>query len=236
MTRILASEPLARARPGGGRQRDRARPIPKRSALLASPIPYLSMPEALWHFFLKRPPRADGRRDARQDDLDRDDGARARTRPGAIPRCWSAASRTISARTTGSAAGERFRHRRRRVRHRVLRQGPEVPPLPRPRRDHHRGRVRSRRHLPRPGSREIELSRAGRAAWTASRVLAVCADFPHALEVSAAARARRLTFGLREGEFRAAEITRRRRRRAIFELTRDGDRSRLDLICRSAGE
>src|SRR5229473_3607867 len=36
-----------------------------------------------------------------------------------------------------------------------------------------------------------------------SRVLAVCADFPHAVEVSADARAQRLSFGLREGEYRA---------------------------------
>ena len=49
-----------------------------------------------------------------------------------------------------------------------------------------------------------------------SRVLAVCADFPHALEVSAAARSRRLTYGLREGEYRATEITVGARRRAIF--------------------
>jgi UDP-N-acetylmuramate: L-alanyl-gamma-D-glutamyl-meso-diaminopimelate ligase len=41
----------------------------------------------------------------------------------------------------------------------------------------------------------------------ASRVLAVCADFPHALEVSAGASSRRLTYGLRDGEYRATEIT-----------------------------
>ena len=39
-----------------------------------------------------------------------------------------------------------------------------------------------------------------------SRVLAVCADFPAALEVSAGARARRVTFGLGAGEYRAIEI------------------------------
>jgi UDP-N-acetylmuramate: L-alanyl-gamma-D-glutamyl-meso-diaminopimelate ligase len=38
------------------------------------------------------------------------------------------------------------------------------------------------------------------------RVLVVCADFPHALEVSAASHARRLTFGLKAGEFRATDI------------------------------
>jgi UDP-N-acetylmuramate: L-alanyl-gamma-D-glutamyl-meso-diaminopimelate ligase len=38
------------------------------------------------------------------------------------------------------------------------------------------------------------------------RVIAVCADFPHALDATAATRARRLTFGLRAGDFRAEEI------------------------------
>ncbi|HEY2105690.1 MAG TPA: Mur ligase family protein [Candidatus Binataceae bacterium] len=39
-----------------------------------------------------------------------------------------------------------------------------------------------------------------------SAVLAVCADYPAALEVAAASPARRLDFGLRGGEFRAADI------------------------------
>jgi len=56
-----------------------------------------------------------------------------------------------------------------------------------------------------------------------SRVLAVCADFPHALEVSAGARARRLTYVLREGEYRATEIT-VGADGARFSVTRDGDR------------
>jgi UDP-N-acetylmuramate: L-alanyl-gamma-D-glutamyl-meso-diaminopimelate ligase len=39
-----------------------------------------------------------------------------------------------------------------------------------------------------------------------SRILAICADFPAALEVSQKARARRLTFGLSAGDFRAVDI------------------------------
>jgi UDP-N-acetylmuramate: L-alanyl-gamma-D-glutamyl-meso-diaminopimelate ligase len=38
------------------------------------------------------------------------------------------------------------------------------------------------------------------------RILAVCADFPAALNVSEKARARKLTFGLRAGDFRAVDI------------------------------
>jgi len=39
-----------------------------------------------------------------------------------------------------------------------------------------------------------------------SRILAVCADFPEALNVSEKARARKLTYGLRAGDFRAVDI------------------------------
>jgi len=39
-----------------------------------------------------------------------------------------------------------------------------------------------------------------------SRLLAVCADFPAALNVTQKARARKLTFGLRAGDFRAVDI------------------------------
>ncbi len=39
-----------------------------------------------------------------------------------------------------------------------------------------------------------------------SRILVVCADFPAALDVSQAARARKLTYGLRAGDFRAVDI------------------------------
>jgi UDP-N-acetylmuramate: L-alanyl-gamma-D-glutamyl-meso-diaminopimelate ligase len=38
------------------------------------------------------------------------------------------------------------------------------------------------------------------------RILAICADFPEALDVSAKARARKLTFGLKAGDFRAVDI------------------------------
>jgi UDP-N-acetylmuramate: L-alanyl-gamma-D-glutamyl-meso-diaminopimelate ligase len=59
-------------------------------------------------------------------------------------------------------------------------------------------------------------------------VLVVCADFPHALEVSAAARARRLTFGLRAGEFRATDIA-IGPAGARFSIERDGARIATNL-------
>jgi UDP-N-acetylmuramate: L-alanyl-gamma-D-glutamyl-meso-diaminopimelate ligase len=56
-----------------------------------------------------------------------------------------------------------------------------------------------------------------------SRVLAVCADFPHAVEVSTNTRAQRLSYGLREGEFRATGIT-IGADGARFSITRGGKR------------
>ncbi len=61
-----------------------------------------------------------------------------------------------------------------------------------------------------------------------ARVLVVCADFPHALEVSAASAARRLTFGLSAGEFRATSIT-IGPAGARFSIERDGARIATDL-------
>ena len=135
---------------------------PEAVALLASPIPYLSMPEALWHFFLK---------DRRVLMVAGTHGKTTST--AMMAHVLEAAGRDPSMLVGGRR--ERFRielptrqrrgfcNRRRRVRHRVFRQGPEVSALPRQRRDHHRGRIRSRRHLSRSRSREVELPRAGRA-------------------------------------------------------------------------
>ena len=62
-----------------------------------------------------------------------------------------------------------------------------------------------------------------------SRVLAVCADFPHALDVSARTQARRPTFGLRAGECRAADVA-IRADGAHFAIERDGRRVAGDLF------
>jgi UDP-N-acetylmuramate: L-alanyl-gamma-D-glutamyl-meso-diaminopimelate ligase len=61
-----------------------------------------------------------------------------------------------------------------------------------------------------------------------TRVLAVCADFPAALEVSADARAGRVTFGLKAGEFRATEIA-IGPAGARFSIERNGTRVARDL-------
>ena len=66
-----------------------------------------------------------------------------------------------------------------------------------------------------------------------SRILAVCADFPEALSVSEKARARKFTFGLKAGDFRAVDI-RMAADGAHFSIAR-GDRHLIEkFICRSA--
>jgi UDP-N-acetylmuramate: L-alanyl-gamma-D-glutamyl-meso-diaminopimelate ligase len=72
-------------------------------------------------------------------------------------------------------------------------------------------------------------TRAPRAAQIDEpHVLVVCADFPHVLEVSATTRARRLTFGLKAGEFRATDIA-IGPAGARFSIERDGTRIATDL-------
>ena len=74
-------------------------------------------------------------------------------------------------------AGARLRHRRRRVRQRLLRQDGEVPEVPARHRRHQQHRVRPRRHLRRPGRREAGLPAAGRCSC---RAPACCCSAPTA--------------------------------------------------------
>ncbi|MGO9061606.1 MAG: UDP-N-acetylmuramate--L-alanine ligase [Candidatus Binataceae bacterium] len=62
-----------------------------------------------------------------------------------------------------------------------------------------------------------------------SAMLAVCADYPTAMEVAAVSRARRLTFGLHAGEFRAAAIS-ADSAGTRFSVTRDDRVIARDLI------
>jgi len=70
--------------------------------------------------------------------------------------------------------------------------------------------------------------RALAAKMNSSCVIVASADFPHALEVSAESRARRLTFGLARGEFRAVDIT-IGGDGATFAIVRGGSRFARDL-------
>ena len=107
------------------------------------------------------------RRHARQDDHDLAAGVGAGIGRAAARVSSSAASRTISATAArASAPGPLLRHRRRRVRHGVLRQTQQVRPLPARHGHPEQHRVRSRRHLSgsRRGQARVPATRRHRPA------------------------------------------------------------------------
>src|SRR5271154_7085288 len=185
---------------------------PEAVALLASPIPYLSMPEALWHFFLN------GRRVLMVA------GTHGKTTSTSMmAHVLEAAGRDPSMLVGGVAVdfGSNYR----------LGRGDEYDTAffdKGPKFLHYRatGAIITAVEFDHADIyRDLDHVKSSFRALVeqldSSRVIAVCADFPHALEVSAGARSRRLTFGLRAGEYRAAEIT-VGADGARFAVTRDG--------------
>ena len=178
---------------------------PEAAALLDSPIPYLSMPEALWHFFLK----------------DRVvlmvAGTHGKTTSTAMmAHVLSAAGRDPSMLVGGVAndfgsnyrigAGPDFVIEGDEYDTAFFDKGPKFLHY------HARGAIITAVEFDHADIyRDLEHVKSSFRALVdqlePSCVLAVCADFPHAVEVSAAARARRLSFGLREGEYRATDIS-----------------------------
>ena len=134
------------------------------------------------------------RRHARQDDDDVADRLAADARRasirrvlvGGIARNFGDARLELSPRP-----GARLRHRRRRVRQRVLRQDGEVPEVPARHRRHQQHRVRPRRHLRRPRRRDAGVP-AARRTWCRGRgLLLLGADSPHAAGAEGRAPCRR---------------------------------------------
>jgi UDP-N-acetylmuramate: L-alanyl-gamma-D-glutamyl-meso-diaminopimelate ligase len=178
---------------------------PEAVALLESPIPYLSMPEALWHFFLK----------------DRVvlmvSGTHGKTTSTAMmAHVLNAAGRDPSMLVGGVAndfgsnyrigAGTDFVIEGDEYDTAFFDKGPKFLHY------HARGAIITAVEFDHADIyRDLEHVKSSFRALVdqleSSCVLAVCADFPHAVEVSAAARARRLSFGLREGEYRATDIS-----------------------------
>jgi UDP-N-acetylmuramate: L-alanyl-gamma-D-glutamyl-meso-diaminopimelate ligase len=194
---------------------------PEALALLASPIPYLSMPEALWHFFLK---------DRRVLMVA---GTHGKTTSTAImAHVLEAAGRDPSMLVGGVAQDFASNYRLGRGDDFVI-EGDEYDTAffdKGPKFLHYRasGAIVTAVEFDHADIyRDLEHVKSSFRALVeqmdSSRVLAVCADFPHALEVSAGARSRRLTYGLGEGEFRASDIT-VGADGARFSVTRDGAR------------
>jgi UDP-N-acetylmuramate: L-alanyl-gamma-D-glutamyl-meso-diaminopimelate ligase len=192
---------------------------PEAQALLASAIPFLSMPEALWHFFLK---------DKRVLMVAGTHGKTTST--AMMARVLALAGREPSMMVGGVARdfasnyrlgmgadfviegdeydtaffdkGPKFLHYRP---HAAIITAVEFD---------HADIYRDLEHVK-------SSFRALAAQMQPGQVLAVCADFTNALEVSESTSARRFTFGLNSGEIRARDI-RIDAAGARFTIVRDG--------------
>src|SRR5229473_4429585 len=194
---------------------------PEAAALLDSPIPYLSMPEALWHFFLKN------RRVLMVA------GTHGKTTSTAMmAHVLHAAGRDPSMLVGGVAndfgsnyrigAGPDFVIEGDEYDTAFFDKGPKFLHY------HAHGAIITAVEFDHADIyRDLEHVKTSFRALVdqldSSGVLAVCADSPHAVEVSTAARARRLSFGLGEGEYRATEIS-IGAEGAKFSITRGGKR------------
>src|SRR5580700_1416288 len=199
---------------------------PEAVALLASPIPYLSMPEALWHFFLN------GRRVLMVA------GTHGKTTSTSMmAHVLEAAGRDPSMLVGGVAVDFGSNYRLGSGADFVI-EGDEYDTAffdKGPKFLHYRatGAIITavefdHADIYRDLDHVKSSFRALVAQMDSSRVLAVCADFPEALSVSAKARARKLTYGLRAGDFRAVDI-RMAPDGAHFAIAR-GERHLIDRV------
>ena len=177
---------------------------PEALTLVQSPIPYVSMPEALWHFFLsdRCPLMVCGTHGKTTStsmmaqvliDAGRDPGVLIgglSLNLGANYRLGAGRHFAIEGDEYDTAffdKGPKFLHYRA--------QGAIITSLE----FDHADIYRDLAHVKSAFAAMVMQQES-------AAVLAVCADYPAAMEVAAGSRARRLTFGLRAGEFRAAGI------------------------------
>jgi UDP-N-acetylmuramate: L-alanyl-gamma-D-glutamyl-meso-diaminopimelate ligase len=177
---------------------------PEAAALIASPIPYLSMPEALWHFFLS---------DRRVLMVA---GTHGKTTSTAMMAQVLAVAGRDPSMLVGGVMRDFATNYRLGEGHDFVIEGDEYDTAffdkgPKFLHYHADGAIITAVEFDHADIyRDLDHVKASfralAAQMDAARVIAVCADFPHALEVSAASRARRTTYGLRDGEFRAVDI------------------------------
>ena len=177
---------------------------PEAVALLATSIPYLSMPEALWHFFL------------RQKRVLMVAGTHGKTTTTSmIARVLEVAQRQPSMMVGGIARDFDSNYRLGAGGDFVI-EGDEYDTAffdkgPKFLHYHPFGSIITAVEFDHADIyRDLDHVKASFRALAeemdSSRVLAVSADFPHALDVTNATRAKRLTFGLSGGDFRATNI------------------------------
>ncbi len=177
---------------------------PEAQALLASQIPYLSMPEALWHFFL------------RERRVLMVAGTHGKTTSTAMMAQILAAGGHDPSMLVGGVAKNFGSNYRLGAGGDFVIEGDEYDTAffdKGPKFLHYRAHGAiitavefDHADIYRDLDHVKSSFRALVESMDASHVLAVCADFPHALEVSKGARARVSTFGLRAGDWRAAAI------------------------------
>jgi len=177
---------------------------PEAVALLASAIPYVSMPEALWHFFLRdrrvlmiAGTHGKTTSTAMMAHVLHAAGCDPSTLIGGLALDFNANYRlgagpdfVIEGDEYDTAffdKGPKFLHYR-----------PQGAVLTAVEFDH-ADIYRDLEHVK-------SSFRALAAQMDSRHVMAVCADYPHAIAVTEGARAKRLTFGLRAGDFRATDV------------------------------
>jgi len=178
---------------------------PEAVALLDSAIPYLSMPEALWHFFLK---------DRRVLMVAGTHGKTTST--AMMAHVLHAAGRDPSM-LVGGVANDFGSNYRLGAGPDFVIEGDEYDTAffdkgPKFLHYHAHGAIITAVEFDHADIyRDLEHVKSSFSALVdqldSSCVLAVCADFPHAVEVSKAARARSLSFGLSKGDYRATDIS-----------------------------
>ena len=192
---------------------------PEAQALLASPIPYLSMPEALWQFFLK---------DKRVLMVAGTHGKTTST--AMMAHVLASAGRDPSMLVGGVALDFGSNYRLGAGPHFVI-EGDEYDTAffdKGPKFLHYRaaGAIITAVEFDHADIyRDLDHVKASFRALAEqvdeSRTLVVCADFPHAIDAVKGSRANVLTFGLNAGQFRAAKV-RVGADGARFDIERDG--------------
>jgi len=177
---------------------------PEAEALLKTSLPYLSMPEALWHFFL---------RDKRVLMVAGTHGKTTST--AMMAHVLDAAGRDPSMMVGGVAKDFSSNYRLGNGGDFVI-EGDEYDTAffdKGPKFLHYRANAAiitavefDHADIYRDLDHVKSSFRALVDQMDADRILVICADFPEALSVGAKARARKLTFGLRAGDFRAVDI------------------------------
>ncbi|HKD67540.1 MAG TPA: Mur ligase family protein [Candidatus Binataceae bacterium] len=200
---------------------------PEAAALLESPIPYLSMPEALWHFFLSTrcPLMVCGTHGKT-------------TSTSLMAQVLIAAGRDPDVLIGGVSLNLGSNYYLGAGRHFVI-EGDEYDTAffdKGPKFLHYRAQGAILTSLEFDHAdiyRDLAHVKSAFEAMVLgqdkSAVLALCADYPAAVEVAAGSRARRVDFGLRSGEFRAADL-RAGSAGTHFNVTRGGQVVARDLL------